>query len=129
MGWNISDPSDSASILNPIALVPSEGDITIADGYQTAVLWARRGTDPWVTDGPQRAATITVPPVVFTSVAEFERLRTLRSLSRRCVLTDDLGQPWPVKFTGDFTWQIKDTPGRDADNALIYVTLSLVGVL
>ncbi|WP_375425497.1 hypothetical protein [uncultured Friedmanniella sp.] len=123
MGFSITEPvSGLTVVLRPVA-----GDITIDEGYETAVHRSLRGNSVWVTEGDPQIPTITIPEVMFRSQSELAVLRQIRKLSRRVVLTDDMGVEWPCRFTGSFTYRSVDVPDREV-LPLFYAKLSLVGV-
>lgn len=124
MSWQLTEPVSGLTV----ELRPSEGDIEIEEGQDTAVHYGLRNPSPQVTDSARRAATVRVPDCVFRSVADVDQLRILRDLSRRCVLTDDLGREFPVRFVGPLVQRVVDVPGRAEGAALIYVKLNFVGV-
>jgi hypothetical protein len=123
MAWTLTEPESGLTV----ALTPAAGDIEVTEDQQTTVLYAARGGSPFVTDGPRRAATVSVPELIVTVPVVLEQLRVLRGLGRRMLLTDDTGQVWPVKFVGPVKWRVIDTPDR-ATNPLLYVTVNFVGV-
>jgi hypothetical protein len=121
--WSITEPVTGLTA----ELHPADGEISVVEPQQTGVIYALRGTTPYVTDGPRRAATITVPELIFTDDAQFEKLRLIRSLGRRVLLTDDAGTVWPSKFVGPTPWRVLNTPDR-ATKPIRYVKITLVGV-
>lgn len=123
MSWTLHEPVADITV----NVKPGRGDISVEEDYQTAVHYALNGTTPFVTDGPARAVTPRVPELVFFSHTEVEELRTLRALRRRCILSDDMGNSYPVKFVGGLRIRYADVPHRDT-HPLIYVQVAFVGV-
>jgi hypothetical protein len=123
MPWSITEPTSTLDVV----LLPVSGDITVEEQYVTTVLYARRGTSPWVSDSVGRVPTISIPECVITSRVTLDRLRAIRDLGRRIILTDDMGTAWPCKFRGPLTYRIEDTPDRAA-GVRFFVTIDVVGV-
>jgi hypothetical protein len=121
--WTITEPVSGLTV--PLRV--ESGDIQVVEDYKTAVHFGLRNPSPWVTEGVRRAASISVPDVVCRSMPELNLLRQLRDLGRRCVLTDDLGTAWPVRFSGPFSYTVADSVDRDTA-PVIRAKLSLIGV-
>lgn len=120
--WNLTEPVSGISV----DLFPVAADLRVVEDQVTAVHYGLRGTSPWVTDSARRAATFDIPVCYFRSLTELNRLRNLRNLSRRMILTDRFGRTYPVRFNGGVTQLIEDNATADT---VIKVQFKLVGVV
>lgn len=123
MAWTLTHTGSATSV----ELSPISGDITIEHDRTTGVLYALRGTTPFVQDGPLRAATINVPSLHFGSSVAWQQLVDLVALGGQLVLTDDTAVDWDVRVVGGIKTRIADTADRATDPHYL-VDLTLIGV-